>query len=79
MIQFKENARTEGRTEGRTGQILFYRILPATAGGPKNDLIRKLRLILNFMTSQPGYQAITIHMLPNISQRRNEIRPVNGI
>ena len=32
-----------------------------------NELIKKIRLISKFMTSQPGYQAITIHMLPNIS------------
>ena len=70
----------DGRTDRRTdGQTLFYRILPATAGGPKNDLIRKLRLILNFMTSQPGYQTITIQILPNISQPHNEIRSVNRI
>ena len=31
MIQFKENARTDGRKEGQT---LFYRTLPATAGSP---------------------------------------------
>ena len=30
MIQFKENARTGGRMDGRTdGQTLFYRTLPA--------------------------------------------------
>ena len=40
MIQFKENARRDGRTEdgrthGRTGgQTLFHRTLPTTAGGP---------------------------------------------
>ena len=41
MIQFKEIAWTDGRTDGRTegwkdGQTLFYRTLPATAGGPIN-------------------------------------------
>ena len=36
MIQFKENARTDGRKDGRKdGQTLFYRILPATARGSK--------------------------------------------
>ena len=37
-MQFKENARTDRRTEGQTkdGQTLFYRTLPATAGGPIN-------------------------------------------
>ena len=34
MIQFKENAQTDGRTDGQT---LFYRTLLATAGGPKSD------------------------------------------
>ena len=36
MIEFKENARTDGRMDGRMdGQTLFYRTLPATARGPK--------------------------------------------
>ena len=40
MIQFKENAqadrRTEGQTEGQKDrQTLFHRTLTATAGGPK--------------------------------------------
>ena len=30
----------------------------------------QIRLVSKFMTSQPGYQRITIHILPNIS--RNE-------
>ena len=34
----------------------------------KNGLIRKIRLILKFMTSQPGLQTIAIHIFPNISQ-----------
>ena len=37
----------------------------------KNGLIRKIRLILKFMTSQPGKQAITIHILPNISKSKD--------
>ena len=36
----------------------------------KNDLIRKIRLISKFMTSQPGKQAIAIHILPNISRSK---------
>ena len=36
MSQFRENIRTDGRTDGRT---LFYRTLPAEAGGPKTPLI----------------------------------------
>ena len=31
IIQFQENAWTEGRKDGQT---LFYRTLPTTAGGP---------------------------------------------
>ena len=34
----------------------------------KNGLIRKISLILKFMTSQPGLQRITRHILLNISQ-----------
>ena len=30
----------------------------------ENGLIRKIRLISNFMTSQSGYQTMTIHILP---------------
>ena len=33
----------------------------------QNGLIKKIRLISNFMTSQPGQQTIVIHILPNIS------------
>ena len=45
MIQFKENTRTdgkkEGRTKGRRDRPYFYRTLPATAGGPKKQIILK--------------------------------------
>ena len=34
----------------------------------KNGLIRKIRLILKLMPSQPGSQTITIHVLLNISR-----------
>ena len=34
----------------------------------ENDLIKKIRSISNFMTSQPGYQTLVIHILPNISK-----------
>ena len=44
-------------------------------------LIRKLRLILKFMTSQTGKQTITIHILPNISRSKSnqvmKIGPIN--
>ena len=36
----------------------------------KNGLIRKIRLISKFMTSQPGQQTITIHILPNVSRSK---------
>ena len=36
----------------------------------KNGLIRKIRLILKFMTSQPGKQTISMHILPNISRNK---------
>ena len=32
----------------------------------KNGLIRNIRLISRFMTSQPGYQTIAVHILTNI-------------
>ena len=37
----------------------------------KNGLIRKVRLILKFVTSQPGQQTIAINILANISRRKN--------
>ena len=54
MIQFKEKAWTDGRTEGwmegqtegwKDGQTLFYRTLLATAGGPIITLEKKYKLI----------------------------------
>ena len=36
----------------------------------KNGLIRKIKLTSKFMTSQPGLQTITIHILANISQSK---------
>ena len=33
-------------------------------------LIRELKLTSKFMTSQPGLQAIAMHILPNISQSK---------
>ena len=35
----------------------------------KNGLIRKMRLISKFMTSQLGQQTGAIHILPNISRK----------
>ena len=37
----------------------------------KKGLIRKISLTSKFMTSQPGYQTITIHILPNISRSKD--------
>ena len=37
----------------------------------KNGLIRKIRLISKFMTSQPGQQTIAINILPNISRSKD--------
>ena len=36
----------------------------------KNGSIKKIRLISKSMTSQPGQQAIVIHILLNISRRK---------
>ena len=36
----------------------------------KTGLIRKIRLITNFMTSQPVSETTTIHILPNTSQSK---------
>ena len=36
----------------------------------KNGLIRRIWLILKFMTSQPGKKTIAIDILPNISQSK---------
>ena len=49
----------------------------------ENGLIRKLRLVLKFMTSQPGKQTIAIHIitqhLKKERQSDDEIRSVNNI
>ena len=37
----------------------------------KNGLIRNIRLISKFMTSQPGKQTIAIHRLPNTSRSKD--------
>ena len=36
----------------------------------ENGLLRKIRLILKFMTSQPGQQTIATHILSNISRSK---------
>ena len=40
----------------------------------KNGLIRKIRLISKFMTSQPAKQTIAIHILSNISKSKDNWR-----
>ena len=37
----------------------------------KNGLIRKIKLIAKFITSQPGQQKIAIYILPNISRSKS--------
>ena len=37
----------------------------------KIGLIKKIRSISKFMTSQPSQQTITIHILPNISRSKD--------
>ena len=37
----------------------------------KSGLIRKIRFISKFMTSQSGQQSIAIHILPNISRSKD--------
>ena len=37
----------------------------------KNGLIRKIKLISKFITSQPGQQKVAIYILPNISRSKS--------
>ena len=37
----------------------------------KYGLIKKIGLVLNFMTSKPGKQTVAIHMLPNIPMTKD--------
>ena len=37
----------------------------------KNGLIKKIRLNSKFVTSQPGYQTIVIHILTHISRSKS--------
>ena len=50
--------------------LMIFKFLSWLLGHKQNGLIRKIRLISNFMTSQPGKQTIVIHILPNISRSR---------
>ena len=36
----------------------------------KNGLIQKIRLIFEFLTSQPGWQTVVIHFLTNIPRSK---------
>ena len=46
----------------------------------KNGLIRKMKLLSKFMTSQHGKQTIAKHILPNSSRSKdNEISSVNRV
>ena len=36
----------------------------------QNGITKKIRLISNFMTSQPGQQTIVMHILPNIARSK---------
>ena len=47
--------------------LKIFKILSSIFGMYKNGLMRKIRIILKFITSQPGKQAIAIHILPSIS------------
>ena len=44
----------------------------------RNSVVRKIKLISKFMTSQPGKQTIAIHILCNISGREDNQRPRPG-
>ena len=50
--------------------LKIFRFLSWPFGHVKNDLIRKIRLILKFMTSQPGKQTIAIDILHNITRSK---------
>ena len=38
----------------------------------KNGLMRKIRLVLKFMTSKPGWKTIATNILPNISRSKRD-------
>ena len=49
----------------------IFKFLPWPFGHIEKWLIRKIRLISKFMTSQPGKQTIAIHILSNISRSKS--------
>ena len=50
--------------------LKILRFLSWLFGHVEKHLIRKIRLISKFMTSQPGKQTIAMHLLPNISRSK---------
>ena len=50
--------------------LKIFKFLSWLFGHVENELIRKIRLISTFMTSQPGQQRITTHILLNISRTK---------
>ena len=58
-----------------TSKALFilkiFKLLYWPLGHYKNGLIKKIRLISNFMMSQPGWQTVVIHILPNILRSKD--------
>ena len=58
-----------------TSKALFvlkiFKCLSRLFSQVKNGLIRKIRLIPKFMTSQPDYQAIVMHILSNILKSKS--------
>ena len=60
MIQFQENAWTEGRKDGQT---LFHSTLPATAGGPntsQKEVPKKSSAKLIFINSSGNFKNIAL-------------------
>ena len=51
--------------------LKIFKLLSGLIQINKNSLIRKIRLISKFVTSQPGQQMITIHALLNISRSKD--------
>ena len=51
--------------------LKIFNFLSWLYGNVKNSLIRKIILISKFMTSQPVWQRITIHILYNILQSKS--------
>ena len=50
--------------------LKIFKFLSWLFGQVKNSLIRKIRIISKFMTSQSGKQTIAIHILPNVTRSK---------